>query len=118
MQSGQRVAILGMVVSAALAVAKIAVGLAGHSTAVVADGFESVGDVFASGFVLLGLTLAAKPPDEDHPYGHGRIETLTGLLIGLVLTAAGAVIAVGSLERLGRARLPLAAFVIWPLAIS
>jgi len=118
MQSGQRVAILGMVVSGALAVAKIAVGRAGHSTAVVADGFESVGDVFASGFVLLGLTLAAKPPDDDHPYGHGRIETLTGLLIGLVLTAAGAVIAVGSIERLGRTRLPLALFVIWPLAVS
>jgi cation diffusion facilitator family transporter len=118
MQSGQRVAILGMVVSGALAVAKIAVGLAGHSTAVVADGFESGADVFASGFVLLGLTLAAKPPDADHPYGHGRIETLTGLLIGLVLAATGAVIAVGSIERLGRTRLPLALFVIWPLAIS
>jgi cation diffusion facilitator family transporter len=118
MQSGQRVAILGMVVSGALAVAKIAAGAAGHSTAVVADGLESAGDVFSSGFVLLGLTLAAKPADKEHPYGHGRIETLTGLLIGLVLTAAGAVISVGSLERLGQPRLPLASFVVWPLAVS
>ena len=39
--------------------------------------------------MLLGLTLAAKPADKDHPYGHGRMETLTGLLIGLVLTAGG-----------------------------
>ena len=118
MQSGQRVAILGMVVSGALALAKITVGLAGNSTAVVADGLESAGDIFASGFVLLGLTLAAKPADQDHPYGHGRIETLTGLLIGLVLTVAGAVISVVSFERLGRPRLPLATFVIWPLAVS
>ena len=102
MHTGQRVAIVGMVVSATLAVAKIIAGLAGHSTAVVADGCESAGDVFSSGFVLLGLTLAAKPADEDHPYGHGRIETLTGLLIGLLLTAAGVLISAASFEHLDR----------------
>ena len=118
MQTGQRVAVLGMAVSGALALAKITAGLAGHSTAVVADGCESAGDVFASGFVLLGLTLATKPADEEHPYGHGRIETLTGLLIGLVLTAAGVLISVASFEHLGQPRLPLAAFVLWPLGVS
>src|SRR5262249_48152829 len=82
MQTRQRVALLGILVSAALAVVKIYFGLRGHSTAVVADGLESTGDVFASGLVLFGLTLAAKPPDADHPYGHGRVEILSGLLIG------------------------------------
>ncbi len=105
-------------VSAALALTKIIVGLAGHSTAVVADGLESGGDVFASGFVWLGLTLAAKPADKDHPYGHGRIEILTGLLIGLLLTAGGALICYGSLLRAGVPRAPLAEYVIWPLIAS
>lgn len=118
MHTGQRVAIAGMAVSAALAVIKIAAGLMGNSTAVVADGLESVGDVIASGFVLLGLTLAAKPPDEEHPYGHGRIETLTGLLIGLVLTAAGVLISGMSFEHLGQPRQPLASYVVWPLLVS
>jgi cation diffusion facilitator family transporter len=118
MQTGQRVAIAGMVVSGALAVVKILAGMAGHSTAVVADGLESTSDVFASGFVFLGLTLAALPPDENHPYGHGRAETLTGLLIGMVLTAGGALICYGSLERLGQPRAPLAGYVIWPLLAS
>jgi cation diffusion facilitator family transporter len=118
MQSGQRVAVIGMVVSAALAVAKITVGLAGHSAAVVSDGFESAGDVFASGFVLLGLTLAAKPADSDHPYGHGRIETLTGLLIGLTLTAAGVLISAASFEHLGLPHEAVQAFVIAPLIVS
>jgi divalent metal cation (Fe/Co/Zn/Cd) transporter len=68
---------------------------------VVADGLESASDVFAWGLVLLGLTLAAKPADEDHPYGHGRIEILTGLLIGLALSAGGALICYGSADRLG-----------------
>ena len=118
MNAGQRLAILGMVVSGSLAVTKVLVGLRGHSTAVVADGLESASDVFASGFVLLGLSVAAKPADEEHPYGHGRAETLTGLLIGLGLSAGGALICYGSLEKLGQPHPPLAPWVIWPVLIS
>lgn len=117
MRTGQRVAIAGMVVSGLLALIKLYAGLAGHSTAVVADGCESAADVFASGFVWLGLTLAAIPPDSNHPYGHGRVETLTGLLIGLFLTAGGSVICYGSLMRLGSHR-PMESYVVWPLAVS
>jgi cation diffusion facilitator family transporter len=115
MQTGQRVATAGMIVSGALAAIKITAGLMGHSTAVVADGFESAGDVFASGLVLLGLTLAAKPADWNHPYGHGRLETLTGLFIGLMLAAAGVAISAHALRQIGRVHPPLATFVIWPL---
>src|SRR5436190_19371882 len=118
MHVGQRIAIVGMAVSGVLAVIKIAAGIVGHSTAVTADGLESAGDVFASGFVLLGLTFAAIPADENHPYGHGRIEILTGLLIGMILGAGGALISYESLHRLGAPRLPLAQWVVWPLLIS
>ena len=118
MQIGQRVAVTGMLVSGALAVLKIAVGMSGHSTAVVADGLESAADVMASGFVLFGLTLAAKPADENHPYGHGRVETLTGLLIGLVLLVGGALISWNSIRRVGQPHELLRAFVVWPLVIS
>ena len=118
MQTGQRVAATGMLVSGALAGIKIAAGLSGHSTAVVADGLESAADVIASGFVLFGLTLAAKPADENHPYGHGRVETLTGLLIGLVLMAGGALISWNSIRRVGQPHEVLRAFVLWPLLIS
>jgi cation diffusion facilitator family transporter len=118
MLPGRRVAIAGMVVSGALALIKTFAGIHGHSTAVIADGLESASDVFASGFVLLGLTLAAKPPDDEHPYGHGRVETLTGLLIGLGLGVGGALICYGSISRLGAPGDPLAAWVIWPLIVS
>ena len=107
-----------MLVSGALAVVKIVAGIGGNSTAVLADGMESAGDVLASGFVLLGLTVAAKPADADHPYGHGRAEILTGLLIGLALTAAGTIISFGSVIRLGQPRPAPAAFVVWPLLAS
>jgi cation diffusion facilitator family transporter len=118
MHTGQRLAIAGMLVSGALAVVKVVFGLRGHSTAVVADGLESASDVFASGFVLLGLTLAAKPADEDHPYGHGRAEILTGLLIGLVLTAAGALISFGSAQQIGTPHPGVQSWVVWPLVAS
>lgn len=118
METGQRVALSGMIVSGLLAAIKITAGVIGHSASVVADGFESAADVFASGFVLLGLTLAAIPPDENHPYGHGRVEILTGLLIGLLLAAGGAVISYGSLAGMETVHPPIPAFVLWPLALS
>jgi cation diffusion facilitator family transporter len=118
MHIGQRVALAGMLVSGALAVVKIWAGLAGHSAAALADGLESGGDVFSSGLVLAAMTLAVKPADAEHPYGHGRAEILTGLLIGLVLTATGALITYGSAIRIGEPREPVSAFVLWPLAGS
>jgi cation diffusion facilitator family transporter len=115
MRNGQRVAALGMAISGTLAIIKIVAGLLGHSTSVVADGFESAGDVVASGLVLFGLKVAAKPADSNHPYGHGRAEILTGLVLGLLLMAAGVGIAVHSLKRVGEVHPPPAPFVVWPL---
>src|SRR5579871_3658983 len=115
MRIGQRVALSGMIVSSSLAVIKITAGIMGHSSAVVADGLESVGDVFASGIVLLGLTLAAKPADWNHPYGHGRVETLTGLFVGFMLALAGVAISANALHTIRVAGPAPAAFVIWPL---
>jgi cation diffusion facilitator family transporter len=115
MQIGQRVALASMIVSGVLAVVKIVTGLMAGSTSVFADGLESAGDVFASGLVLLGLTVAAKPPDYNHPYGHGRAETLTGLLVGVILLAAGFGISFHSLQLVGEVHPPPAAYAIWPL---
>jgi cation diffusion facilitator family transporter len=118
MQIGQRVALAGIIVSGALSAVKITAGLMGHSTAVVADGLESAGDVFASGLVLLGLTLAAKPADWNHPYGHGRVETLTGLFVGFLLGFSGIAISANALWHVGDRHPPPAAYVIWPLIVS
>jgi cation diffusion facilitator family transporter len=105
---------LSLAVSAGLAAVKITVGLAAHSVAVVSDGVESAGDGLASGLVLLGLWVASKPPDTDHPYGHGRFETLTGLAIGGFLAVVGTAICLRSIEQRNDAH-ALAAFAIWPL---
>ena len=118
MQIGQRIALIGMVVSAGLAALKIVVGHMAQSTSVLADGFESAADVLASGTILLALTLAARPPDSNHPYGHGRIETLAGLLLGFVLFSAGVAISFHAIAAAGDVIRPPAAYAVWPLLIS
>ncbi|HBY60699.1 MAG TPA: cation transporter [Solibacterales bacterium] len=107
-----------MFVSGALAVAKIVLGYLAGSTAVVADGMESASDVVASAAVLFGLAMASRPADDDHPYGHGRIETLTGLGLGLILAATGLAICIRSLDRIEEIHAAPAAWAIWPLVAS
>jgi cation diffusion facilitator family transporter len=118
MQKATQIARTGMVVSGLLGALKIGVGVAGHSAAVTADGFESAADVFTSGMVLVGMKLAARPPDENHPYGHGRVEILTGLLLGFLLFGAGLIIALRAWTGAGNVAAPPAAYAIWPVLIS
>lgn len=117
-QVSRRVALTSMAVSVCLAAAKITVGLKGHSTAVVSDGFESAGDVLASGLVFLGLVLAARPPDAEHPYGHGRVETLSALAVGIMLAISGALISAHALQGIGEPEIAPATFALWPAAAS
>ena len=112
------IAVVSMLASAALSAAKIIVGLHANSTAVVSDGLESAGDVLASGLALFGLVLAAKPPDREHPYGHGRVEILSALVVGMMLTASGTLISFRSLERLREVQHAPAAYAVWPLIAS
>ena len=114
----QRLALIGMAASALLAIAKIWIGMNANSTSAVADGLESAADVFSSGIVFLGLSIAQRPPDENHPYGHGRFEILAALAVGIVLVLAGVSISVRSLGRIGSdSRVPRF-YAMWPLLIS
>lgn len=109
---------MGMVVSALLAIAKIGIGVSAGSVAVTSDGFESAGDILASALVFIGMTMAARPADDEHPYGHGRIEILTGLLLGFLLFAGGIVISVRGWVGAASATVPPAAYAVWPLCVS
>jgi cation diffusion facilitator family transporter len=117
-RTSRRIAALSIVLSAGLAILKITVGMKGNSTAVVSDGIESASDVLTSGMVLLGLIIAARPPDADHPYGHGRFETLSALFVGSILSASGTLICFHSLQRAYQTEHAPAFFAVWPLLIS
>lgn len=75
----------GMVVNAVLGFLKVAAGLVSASGALLADGLHSLSDLVSDGIVLWGVSLARLPEDHNHPYGHGRLETLAAGLVGLIL---------------------------------
>ncbi|WP_245766565.1 cation diffusion facilitator family transporter [Pustulibacterium marinum] len=84
----------------ALAFIKGAAGVAGNSYALIADAIESTADIFASILVLLGLKYAKRPADENHPYGHGKIEPLITFAVVAFLVTSATVIAYESIQHI------------------
>ncbi|HEX7064197.1 MAG TPA: cation diffusion facilitator family transporter [Bacillales bacterium] len=82
---GKKVAWIALISNIVLAIGKILVGFLGGSEAVFADGIHSGADVVASIAVLAVVGIANKPPDEDHPFGHGKAEVISEAIVGLIL---------------------------------
>lgn len=91
MQTGARAALLGMLVNVVFAAAKISAGLFGNSYVLIADGIESALDIAGSVVIWGGLKFASRPPDETHPYGHGKAEPLAAGIVaaGVLLASIG-----------------------------
>jgi cation diffusion facilitator family transporter len=88
-KTGKRVAVVGIFCNAALAVAKILAGVIGHSAALVTDGIHTLSDIVTSAFVYIGMQIAEKGPDSDHPYGHGKAESVAGKAVSVALVMVG-----------------------------
>lgn len=78
----------GLITNALLVLVKLISGIVGHANALVADAVESSADIFSSFIVWMGLSIAARPADEDHPYGHGKAEPLAAAVVSLMLLGA------------------------------
>lgn len=78
----------GLLVNALLVLVKLIAGIVGHANALVADAVESSADIFSSLIVWMGLSIAVRPADEDHPYGHGKAEPLAAAIVSLMLLGA------------------------------
>jgi cation diffusion facilitator family transporter len=91
---------IGMAVNFVLAIVKIVTGIVGNSYALIADGIESTTDIVSSLVVWTGLKISSLPADEDHPYGHGKAESIAGMVVALALLAAAVFIAVQSLREI------------------
>lgn len=89
-----------MAVNFFLAGSKLAAGIFGHSHALVADAVESFADIFSSLIVWRGLVVAAAPPDEDHPYGHGKAEPIAAAIVSVMLLGAALWIAVQAVQEI------------------
>ncbi len=117
-KAGQRLALIGLVASAALAFIKIAAGLITGSAALSADGLESASDVLASAIVWSGITIANRPADEKYPYGYGRAESLAGKTVATILLMSAVLLITHSVHRLMGPPVVLPAWILWPLAAS
>lgn len=114
-QQVRRVLIITLVLNVAVAVGKILIGAATGALAISADGLHSLVDASGNLVGLVGTQLAGRPPDDSHPYGHERYETLAALVIGALLLLTAWEIVQGVIERLQDSTPPeitLLAFVV------
>lgn len=106
MNSGSRRSIrwaqAGLLTNAVLVLVKLIAGVVGNANALVADAVESSADIFSSMIVWLGLSIAERPADADHPYGHGKAEPIAAAVVSLMLLAAAAGIVVMALREIQR----------------
>jgi cation diffusion facilitator family transporter len=79
---------IGIGISIVLVLIKYVSGHLGHSYALIADATETGADILSSSLLWIGLVIAAKPPDKNHPYGHGKAEPLAAIVVSLFLVAA------------------------------
>ena len=93
----KRVTLVGAVWDALLGIAKIVAGYFSQSQALIADGIHSLSDLVTDVFVYVAASNARQGPDENHPYGHLRFETLTTVFLGMVLIIVALGIGYGSL---------------------
>src|SRR6266852_8130992 len=100
LQTGARLALVGLIVNIAFAIIKILGGVFGNAYALIADGMESVLDVAGSIVIWGGLRFAARPPDETHPYGHGKAEPLTAIFVACIVLIAAVLLVVQSTRTL------------------
>lgn len=99
-ESALRLSAAGLAINAALAAIKIAAGVLGNSYVLIADGIESIADVFTSFVVWAGLRVSILPADANHPYGHGKAESIASATVSLSLLGAAIIIAVQSLREI------------------
>ena len=118
LHDGRRLAAVSVGVNACLAAFALVVGRRGGSLTVSAAGVEFAADAVASLAVLAGFWFASRPADHNHPYGHGRAETLTGLVIGLALFVVGASIVIHAVRDVPAIHAAPAAYTVWPLVVA
>lgn len=86
---GKKVSIITIIVNIILSLFKIIAGIFGRSSAMIADGIHTASDVITTVIVIIGLSIASKEADKDHPYGHEKFESAMAKLISMLLFATG-----------------------------
>ncbi len=115
-RAAERVTIIGAVLDTVLGFLKILIGVVANSSALIADGIHSLSDLLTDFMVVAVLRLSHRAPDENHPWGHGRFETVGTVALGGILIAVGGAMAYDSISQLfAETRPPLPT---WPALVA
>ena len=111
---GKAASVMGIAGNAVLFAGKMAVGIVSGSVAITADAFNNLSDASSSVVSLLGFKMADKPADAEHPYGHGRYEYLSALMVAVMILVIGVELMKGSVEKILH---PTPVSFSWPLML-
>ena len=92
--------VVGIICNIILFIAKFIMGTLANSISIVSDAFNNLSDCASCVVTLFGYKMAAKPADKDHPFGHGRFEYLTSLVIAMVIVLVGFELFMGSFDKI------------------
>lgn len=84
-----KVSIISIIANVVLAAFKLVAGILAHSSAMLSDAIHSASDVFSTFVVMIGIKIASKEPDEEHPYGHERMECVAAIILATILCITG-----------------------------
>src|SRR5699024_6355251 len=92
---------IGIIVNLLLTIIKGVAGIIANSRALIADAVHSASDIISSVVILFGVKIAMKPPDQEHPYGHGKADYIASIIVALLLILVGVEISISSLKSFG-----------------
>lgn len=95
-----KVSLITIVGNVLLSVVKLLAGMIAHSNAMISDAIHSASDVFSTFVVIIGIKLASKKPDKEHPYGHERLECVAAIILAIVLLFTGLGIGMEALKNI------------------
>ena len=99
-KTAMRVSAVTIVWNVILFIFKLIAGIVGHSGAMISDAVHSASDVFSTIIVILGINIASRQSDDDHQYGHDRLECVAAILLAVVLFATGIGIGIGGINKI------------------
>jgi len=119
LKEGKKVLIFTLIINCMLALFKITIGYLGDSQGLIADGFHSASDFMSTLIVIFSIKIASNPPDDSHPYGHHRSETLATSLLALSLIITGILLIINNTGNIVQQNYKVPGFInIWAALIS
>lgn len=95
-----KVSVMSIAINIILSIIKLIAGIISHSNALISDAVHSASDVVSTIIVIIGVNISSKQPDKEHPYGHERLESVSALLLAIILCATGLMIGFGGIKNI------------------